>query len=83
VRETGSITDAFAAHGVADYIRQETRVSARLPDAATAARLRQGTARPALYVTSVNTDLQGTPIEYAETWFAGDRVTLTVQHEER
>lgn len=83
VRESGSITEAFAAHGVADYIRQESRVSARLPDADTAAHLRQGTARPALFVTSVNTDMQGTPIEYAETWFAGDRVTLTVRHDER
>lgn len=83
VRDTGSITQAFAAHGVTDYVRQESRVSARLPDAATAARLRQGQARPALFVSSVNTDLQGTPIEYAETWFAGDRVTLTVRHDER
>ncbi len=81
VRETGSITDAFTAHGVADYIRHESRISARLPDARIASHLRQGTARPALYVTKVNTDMQGTPIEYAETWFAGDRVTLTVNHD--
>ena len=76
-----SITDAFSAHGVTDYIRHESRISARLPDARIASHLRQGTARPALYVTKVNTDMQGTPIEYAETWFAGDRVTLTVNHD--
>ncbi|MDR7151611.1 GntR family phosphonate transport system transcriptional regulator [Hydrogenophaga palleronii] len=81
VRDTGSITQAFTAHGVTDYIRHESRISARLPDARTAGHLRQGTARPALYVTKVNTDMAGVPIEYAETWFAGDRVTLTVNHD--
>ena len=81
VRETGSITDAFTAHGVTDYTRHESRISARLPDQRIATHLRQGTARPALYVTKVNTDMAGTPIEYAETWFAGDRVTLTVNHD--
>lgn len=82
VRATGSITAAFAALGVSDYQRQESRISARLPDTATAARLRQAPTRPALHVTSVNRDPKGTPIEYAETWFAGDRVTLTVNHDE-
>ncbi|MDP2015799.1 phosphonate metabolism transcriptional regulator PhnF [Hydrogenophaga sp.] len=81
VRETGSITAAFTALGVTDYIRHESRISARLPDARIAGHLRQGTSRPSLYVTKVNTDMQGLPIEYAETWFAGDRVTLTVNHD--
>lgn len=82
VRETGSISAGFAAHGVPDYVRQESRISARMPDTDTAAHLRQATTRPALLVTSVNVDLQGTPIEFAEAWFAGDRVTLTVRHDE-
>ena len=46
-----------------------------------AAHLKQPVARPALYVSSVNVDPDGTPIEYACTWFAGDRVTLTVDHD--
>jgi GntR family phosphonate transport system transcriptional regulator len=31
---------------------------------------------------SVNVDTAAVPIEYARTWFAGDRTTLTVKHDE-
>ena len=81
VRRSGSITQAFAERGVADYTRRQSRISARLPDADVAAHLKQPAARPALYVSSVNVDPEGVPIEYACTWFAGDRVTLTVDHD--
>eukprot|EP01036_Dinobryon_divergens_P049550 gene49550-66377_t len=81
VRETGSITAGFAAHGVTDYVRHESRISARLPGAETAALMRQPVTRPVLLVTTVNTDPEDRPIELAETWFAGDRVTLTVNHD--
>lgn len=80
--ESGSITQAFAMLGVADYTRQSSRISARMPDADVAAWLRQPVTRPALQVTSVNIDAQGLPIEYACTWFAGDRVTLMVEHDD-
>lgn len=82
LRESGSITQAFASLGVADYTRRQSRISARMPDADTAAHLRQPAARPALYVSSVNVDPDSVPIEYACTWFAGDRVTLTVDHDQ-
>ncbi len=78
LRQHGSITQAFAALGVPDYTRRQSRISARLPDADVAARLKQAASRPALHVSSVNVDAAGVPIEYARTWFAGDRVTLTV-----
>ncbi|MGM9428806.1 phosphonate metabolism transcriptional regulator PhnF [Hydrogenophaga sp. MI9] len=81
VRQSGSITQAFAARGVPDYTRRQSRISARLPEAGVAAQLKQPAARPALYVSSVNVDAAGVPIEYACTWFAGDRVTLTVDHD--
>jgi len=82
LRETGSITDAFAAHGVNDYTRHESRITAQMPTAEVASLLRQPTSRPVLLVTSVNADTQGIPIEFASTWFAGDRVKLTVTHDE-
>ena len=82
VRETGSITAAFAAHGVADYTRQESRITAQMPAPEVAAQLRQPATRPVLFVESVNVDTEGVPIEFARTWFAGDRVTLTVTHDE-
>lgn len=82
VRETGSITAGFTAQGVADYTRRESRITAELPDATVAAELRQPVTRPVLLVESLNVDLNGTPIEWARAWFAGDRVKLTVTHDE-
>lgn len=81
LQRSGSITQAFAELGVRDYTRHQSRISARLPEPSVAAHLKQAAARPALFVSSVNIDPQGSPIEYAGTWFAGDRVTLTVDHE--
>jgi GntR family phosphonate transport system transcriptional regulator len=78
---SGSITQAFAGLGVPDYTRQQSRISARLPETAMATHLRQPATRPALYVSSVNLDPDGVPIEFACTWFAGDRVTLTLDHD--
>ncbi|MDT4854269.1 putative fructoselysine utilization operon transcriptional repressor [compost metagenome] len=82
LRETGSITDAFSAHGVADYTRKESRITAQLPSPAVAGLLKQPASRPVLFVTSVNIDSAGVPIEFASTWFAGDRVKLTVAHDD-
>lgn len=82
VARSGSITDAFAQHGVSDYQRQESRISARMPSPEVAALLRQVNTRPVLLVSSVNVDPEGVPIEFALAWFAGDRVTLTVKNDE-
>lgn len=82
VQESGSITQAFASFGVEDYTRRESRISARLPRAEVALLLAQSPASPVLQVTSVNVDAQGQPVEYARTWFAGDLVTLTIDHHE-
>ncbi|MEZ5665226.1 MAG: phosphonate metabolism transcriptional regulator PhnF [Burkholderiaceae bacterium] len=81
LQATGSITQAFTRLGVADYTRVQSRISARLPSPEVAEQLRQASTRPALQVTSVNVDAEGRPIEFARTWFAGDRVTLTVDHD--
>jgi GntR family transcriptional regulator, phosphonate transport system regulatory protein len=82
VRASGSITTALAEHGVADYVRQESRISARMPSTEVAFLLGQPANRPVLQVSSVNMDAHKQPIEYARTWFAGDRVTLTVNHDD-
>lgn len=81
VEQTGSITRAFAALGVTDYTRRESRIAAVMPKARVAHLLLQPALRPVLQVNSINVDPQGIPIEYAVAWFAGDRVTLTVQHD--
>jgi GntR family phosphonate transport system transcriptional regulator len=82
VQASGSITTAFAQLGVADYQRQESRISARLPSKEVARWLSQSSTRPVMLVSSVNLDPQGVPIEFSMAWFAGDRVTLTVKHDE-
>ena len=82
VRDTGSITAGFSAHGVADYTRRESRITAELPDAQVATELRQPASRPVLLVESLNVDPAGVPIEWARAWFAGDRVKLTIAHDE-
>jgi GntR family transcriptional regulator, phosphonate transport system regulatory protein len=79
LKESGSITQAFAALGVNDYLRRESRVTAVLPSAEVAAALSQPVSRPVLQVRAVNVDTDGVAVEFATTFFAGDRVTLVVQ----
>lgn len=80
VADTGSISQAFEQLGVTDYTRSQSRISARMPSTEVAEHLGQPITRPVLHVSSVNVDDTGIPIEYARTWFAGDRVALTVRH---
>ncbi len=79
VRSCGSITQALAGLGVADYLRRDSRISAVLPGEYIAVLLRQAVHRPTLRVESVNVDLEHQPIEYAVTYFSGDRVGLRVR----
>jgi GntR family phosphonate transport system transcriptional regulator len=74
---TGSVTQALAATGVADYTRASTRLTAKAAHGALAARLRLPEGAPILRSISVNVDGTGVPVEYGHTWFAGERVTLT------
>src|SRR5690606_3675061 len=75
---TSSVTAALAACGLTDYTRQETRLTARLADPVLALALQIRPGAPVLRSVAVNVDAGGVPVEYGTTWFAGDRVTLTV-----
>jgi GntR family transcriptional regulator, phosphonate transport system regulatory protein len=77
--EHSSITAALAACGVGDYTRLSTRLTAKLATPVQAAALQIKEGAPILRSDAVNIDAQGVPIEFGRTWFAGDRVTLTVQ----
>lgn len=79
--ETPSITQALAACGVADYTRRETRITAKLARSVMARHLRVPEAAPILRSVAINVDAAGDPVEFGTTWFAGDRVTLTVAPE--
>lgn len=73
-----SITETLAECGVADYVRVETRLTAKRATAFQALHLRIREGDPILRAISINADANGIPVEYGHTWFAGDRVTLTV-----
>ncbi|MFN0115118.1 MAG: phosphonate metabolism transcriptional regulator PhnF [Paracoccaceae bacterium] len=78
MQRTGSITAAFAEAGVADYTRVSTRLVAKTAGGTLALRLRLTEGAPVLRATGVNADAQGRPVEFGTTWFAGERVALTV-----
>ena len=79
LRTVSSITKALALNGVADYTRASTRVTAKAASPTLAAHLNIPQGTPVLRTTSLNVDPEGQPIEFGQTWFAGDRVTLTIE----
>lgn len=76
--DTQSITTAFMSYGVDDYVRRSTVVSARHADPADLGDLGLAPGAIVLVTVAVNDDMQGRPIEFAETRFAADRVELSV-----
>lgn len=78
LRQTGSVTEALGAVGVRDYIRATTRLTAVRATATQALHLQLTEGDPLLRTSGVNVDEAGQPVEYGRTWFAGDRVTLTL-----
>ncbi|MFN7222419.1 MAG: phosphonate metabolism transcriptional regulator PhnF [Paracoccaceae bacterium] len=73
-----SVSAALAACGVADFTRAETRITANPADALLALALRLPEGAALLRTEAVNVDAAGLPVEFGTTWFAGDRVALTV-----
>ncbi|MFN6976661.1 MAG: phosphonate metabolism transcriptional regulator PhnF [Gemmobacter sp.] len=79
--EDASITAALAASGVADYSRARTDISATIADATQALRLRVAEGAALLMTEGLNIDPAGSPVEFGTSWFAADRITLTVEPE--
>ena len=78
LREGGSVTEALRGEGVADYRRASTRITAETASATQALHLRLPEGAVMLRTVAINVDAGGQPVEYGISWFAGDRVTLTV-----
>lgn len=76
--ETGSVTLAFRRHGVDDYLRQSTHVSARHADDADLVDLKLAPGAIVLVTVAVNVDSDGRPVQFSRTRFAADRVELSV-----
>ncbi len=77
-----SVTQALQDCGVPDFTRQSTRITAKHANATQAGQLRIAEGAPILRTEGINIDADGQPIEFGRTWFAGDRVTLTVNAED-
>ncbi|SFI20449.1 phosphonate metabolism transcriptional regulator PhnF [Albimonas pacifica] len=78
LRETGSITAALAAGGVADYTRRWTRMTACRPGVLIARHLMIPETTPLLRAESLSEDAAGRPVEYGLTWFCTDRTPLLI-----
>jgi GntR family phosphonate transport system transcriptional regulator len=77
--EMGSLTRAYAAHGVGDYTRLETRITARIATAEEASLLDLAPGRVLLVVDSINTDAEGVRIQATRSRFAADRVEFVIE----
>jgi GntR family phosphonate transport system transcriptional regulator len=79
LRATPRITDALNKVGVEDYLRQQTRVTARLPTQAEADMLRMPRNRPVLVTENINVDRAGTIVEYAIGCYPTPRVQIVFE----
>lgn len=75
----GSITEALAECGIADYRRASTGVEARHADEMDTQELQLAPGAIVIVTRALNTDLSGAPIQYSVTRFPADRVELVVQ----
>lgn len=80
VRRTNSITKALAEYGVHDYTRDATKVSARLADKRERGLLDLPGTSVVLITETLSKDVDGVPIQFAQSRFAAERVELDVLH---
>jgi GntR family transcriptional regulator, phosphonate transport system regulatory protein len=73
------ITDALRAVGVDDYLRLQTRVTARLPTRIEADLLRTARGRPVLVTENTNVDRAGTIVEFSNGCYPTPRVQIVFE----
>lgn len=79
LRDAASISDALARCGVADYRRQSTRVSARMPTEQEAALLQLARNRPLLVSENTNVDAEGRVVEFGIARYPTPRVQIVFE----
>lgn len=79
LRASPRITEAFRAAGVDDYMRQMTRVTARMPTPTEAELLRMPRTRPVLVSENVNVDRAGVVIEFGVGCYPTPRVQIVFE----
>ncbi len=80
LRTTSGVTRALEKVGVTDYVRVSTRLSATIATASQSAQLQVREGAPLLLTQSLSKDAKGMPVEHGQTWFASERITLTLDH---
>ncbi len=76
---TPRITDALRLVGVDDYLRLQTRVTARLPTQTEAGLLRMARNRPVLVTENINVDRAGAIVEFASGCYPTPRVQIVFE----
>jgi GntR family transcriptional regulator, phosphonate transport system regulatory protein len=79
LQATPRITDALRAVGVEDYLRQQTRVTARLPTPTEAELLRMARNRPVLITENINVDRTGAIVEFGSGCYPTPRVQIVFE----
>ena len=74
-----SITVALAECGVADYRRQSTRITARLPTPEEAKHLLQSRSRPVIVAEALNIDPESIPVDWTLSCYAAARVQFVLE----
>jgi GntR family phosphonate transport system transcriptional regulator len=75
-----SMTKLLAHHGIRDYRRASTRITAAIVDATDAVRLDLALGRPILVVDSTDVDADGKPLLTTHARFAAERVEFVVEN---
>ncbi len=79
LRTAPTITAALQSVGVDDYVRQSTKVSARLPSSVEANLLQVGRSRPLLVCENTNVDAAGQVVEFGIARYPSTRVQVVFE----
>ncbi len=74
-----SIAAALKVHGISNFMRKRTKVSASLPSAGDAQVLKMPKGQPVVVAENVNVDLRGRAIEFTVSRSAGGRMQLVFE----
>ncbi|MDF1792255.1 MAG: phosphonate metabolism transcriptional regulator PhnF [Thalassobaculaceae bacterium] len=74
-----SITRVMEHHGIPNYARAVTKVTARMPDVTEAEILGQPRTRPVLFVEAINVDSEGVPVQLSNVRYAADRFQMVFE----
>ncbi|MBB4428313.1 GntR family phosphonate transport system transcriptional regulator [Bradyrhizobium sp. CIR48] len=81
IQESGSVTKALVAFGVADFTHVWTTISAKIPSQRDAKLLGQPVSRPILRTINASVDEAGKPVQFTEARFAARLIELTIRYD--